>query len=165
MLTGGCARTVSDASVADRHGSPEAELEFWDTLTTQRVISTNDALHGLLMLADERAGTFQDRLAAARRRGWVGGGPDPDPNASAAVGLIAVAVCDILDIRGGATMRLLGRSPRYCTREIVYLGLIPQRGERQALSGLEFIDLAGRIEDYRSSQAGVPGVSGGGGDA
>ena len=53
----------------------------------------------------------------------------------------------IMDIKGGLTMCLLGPSPRYCTRELVYLEIIPNRTENQSLSGLEFIELVSNIED------------------
>ena len=62
------------------------------------------------------------------------------------MGMIATATCDILDIRGGVTMHLLGPSGRYATRELIYLDVIPPRTDNQSLSGLEFLDLAGRIE-------------------
>ncbi len=44
-------------------------------------------------------------------------------------------------------MRLLGPSPRYCTRELVFLGILPPRTEHQSLSGLELMDVVGRLED------------------
>jgi hypothetical protein len=162
----GCARTVTDGSVVDRHGTAEAELEFWDGLTTERVLTNNDALHGLLMIGGQPAGTYEERLEAARSRGWLEAAAAPAANASAPVGMVAVAVCEILEIRGGVTMHVFGPSARYCTRELVFRGLIPQRGEHQAMSGLEFIDLAGRIQDYRGDRAtSGPGGVGGGGES
>ena len=51
-LAAGCARTVLDSSVVDQHGGPDAELEFWSTLESKGAVTANDALHGLLLLAD-----------------------------------------------------------------------------------------------------------------
>ena len=146
----GCAieRTMLEDSAVDAFGSVEAELDFWDDLATRRVVTNDDALHGLLLLAGEDGGIdYAARLEAARGRGWLPESTSPPKNESAAVGMIAVAVCDILEIEGGVTMRLLGPLPRYCTRELVFLEIIPGRTENQSLSGLEFIDLAGRVED------------------
>jgi hypothetical protein len=141
-------RTTLESSAAETHGGAEGELDFWDDLQTRRVVTNHDALHGLLLLADgtdERAG-YEDRLAEARRRGWVDEDDAPPANESAAMGMLAVAACDMLDVRGGVTMRIFGRSPRYCTRELVYMEIIPPRTEQQALSGLQFIDFVSRLE-------------------
>ncbi|MCZ6543072.1 MAG: hypothetical protein O6768_05350, partial [Planctomycetota bacterium] len=54
---------------------------------------------------------------------------------------------------GGLTMRLFGPSPRYCTRELIFMDILPQRTEHQSLSGLEFIDLVGRIEDRLAEES------------
>ncbi len=111
----GCAmeRTVLEDSAVDAFGGVEAELDFWDELATRRVVTNDDALHGLLLLAGEDGGAdYAARLDAARGRGWLSESASPPKNESAAVGMIAVAVCDILDIEGGVTMRVLGHVPR-----------------------------------------------------
>ncbi len=147
----GCAatRTVLEDSAVDTFADDDAELDFWDDLATRRVVTNNDALHGLLLVADDEdaAEDYETRAATARLRGWMNAESTPPADESANVGMIAVAVCDILDIQGGVTMRLLGPSPRYCTREIVYRELVSRRTENQSLSGLEFVDLIGRMED------------------
>ncbi len=145
----GCARTVLESSAVDDWPGNEAELEYLEALETQRVVTNHDALHGLLLLADgaDPHETYEQRLADARQRGWLARDAAPEANESAAIGMMAVAACDILAIKGGLTMRLLGPSPRYCTRELIFLDILPPRTEHQSLSGLEFIDLLGRIED------------------
>ncbi|MHC4427052.1 MAG: hypothetical protein ACYS0D_00410 [Planctomycetota bacterium] len=138
-----------DSSVIDDTGLLEDELEFWTRLEERRVVTTNDALHGLYLMADgdDPFVTYDQRLAQAHERGWIPQRSAPPANESAPVGLFAVASCDILEIRGGLTMRVLGPSGRYCTKELVFLEILPPRTEQQSLSGLEFIDLVGRIED------------------
>jgi len=78
---------------------------------------------------------------------------------------VSVAVVEMLGIRGGVTLRLLGSSPRYCTRELVFEGLLPKRTRRETMSGLEFVDLAGRVEDWRERRGGAAAAAeaGGGG--
>jgi hypothetical protein len=145
----GCTRSIQTDSVVDARPAAERELVFWQRLETRRTITINDALHGLILLRSGKDphATFGERLAEAKGRGWIAEGATPDPNESASMGLVAVAACDILGIRGGVTMRVLGPGPRYATREVVYRGLTPPRTPNQALSGLEFIDIVGRIED------------------
>jgi hypothetical protein len=146
-----------ESSVVDAVPADEAELDFWEGLEQQRIVTVNDALHALLLFADEGGSfaTYEQRLAAAKRRKWLPAGADPAANESAAVGLVAMAACQVLDVKGGLTMRLLGPSPRYCTRELVFLGILPPRTEHQSLSGLELIDVVGRLEDRLGAPVGM----------
>jgi hypothetical protein len=147
LVAAGCTRTVLEDSAIDRFAGPESELDFWDDVSTRSVVTNHDAIHGLLLVAGETPLVdYEARLAEARRRGWVDGTRRPDENESATVGMIAVAVCDLMGTEGGLTMRVFGPSPRACTREIVFLELIPPRTDNQSLSGLEFIDLVSRVE-------------------
>lgn len=145
----GCVRTVLESSAVDDWQGDEAELEYLEALESQRVVTNHDALHGLLLLADgaDSHETYEQRLADARQRGWLAPDATPEANESAAIGMMAMAACEILAIKGGLTMRLFGPSPRYCTRELIFLDILPPRTEHQSLSGLEFIDLLGRVED------------------
>ncbi len=156
----GCApgRSWSENSAFDTYPTEAEELDFWDDLAERSVVTNNDALYGLLLLADDasaRKKSYQDRLAAAQAAGWLKSDDSPPANESARVGMISLAVCDILDITGGVTMFVLGPSTRYCTHELVYLEVIPPRSENQSLSGLEFIDLVGRVQDIRDPNAAV----------
>jgi hypothetical protein len=151
LLPAGCAieRTVLEDSAVDTHAGYEAELDFWDDLATRPVVTNNDALYGLLLVSGEEnpPDSYDSRLAAARELQWIGENQSPPINESATVGMISMAVCDILQVRGGLTMHLLGPSPRYCTRELIFLEYIPRRTENQSLSGLEFIDLLSHVEE------------------
>ena len=150
LVLGGCAveRTVLEDSAVDAYPGYDAELDFWDELATRPVVTNNDALYGLLLVSGEDSppASYEDRLAAARALGWMNENDAPPMNESATLGFIAVAVCDILDLKGGLTMHLFGPSGRYCTRELVYREYFPSRTEDQSLSGLEFVDLLSRVE-------------------
>jgi hypothetical protein len=152
VLLGGCAgkRTIAESSAVDAYPGIDNELDFWDELATRRVVTNNDALHGLILLAmdDDPADSYGFRVNAARQWGWMKANKlPPDKNESATVGMIAMAICDILNIEGGLTMSILGASPRYCTRELVFEEILPPRTDRQSMTGLEFIDLVSRVED------------------
>ena len=138
-----------ESSVVDAMPADEAELDFWEGVEARRIVTVNDVLHALFLLADgsDSFVAYEQRVAEAKRRKWLAAGADPDANESATVGLVAMAACQILDVKGGLTMRVLGPSPRYCTRELVFLGILPPRTEHQSLSGLELIDVVGRVED------------------
>lgn len=151
---GGCtiARTSVERSVVETH---PAELDFLDGVSQQPAVSNDDALHGLILLIDDGTAFagYEERLAFARARGWIGEKETPPGNESATVGMIAVAVCDMLQIKGGVNLWLFGPTRRYCTRELVFLEFLPTRSENQSLSGSEFVDLLGRVDDARDSAA------------
>lgn len=153
----GCASSRSAESVVDQKSDAASELDFWQALEKSPLLSNHDALHGLLLLADgrdERA-SFAGRMEEAHARGWI----DPDDtlvaNEAATIGWVSVAVCEMLDLEGGATLSTFGRSQRYCTRELVFEEILPERSPRQAVRGIEFLDLAGRVEDWRERHAGA----------
>jgi hypothetical protein len=153
----GCASTRATlaTSAAAAHGTRAAELDFLDALETQPVATNDDVLHILLLAysgSEEVPGTFPARLQATRELGWLPAGLELQPYESARIGDVAVAVCALLGERGGLTMHVLGRSRRYCTRELVYLGVLPMRTEAQSLSGAELIDLVGRVDDRRAAR-------------
>lgn len=157
-LLGGCARTVLDSSVVDTRF--DDEQNFWTDLETRRVVTNNDALHGLFLAADgvDPNPSYEDRLFAARERAWIGDDFQPDTrpaNQSANIGDLSVAACRIANIKGGLTMRILGPTPRYATKELVYRQMIPDRGDNQSMTGLEFIDFVTRIQDL-TPMAGAP---------
>src|SRR5262249_3607582 len=104
---GGCAATHVKDSAVDHAASSATELDFWQRLETQPLLSNHDALHGLLLLADGKddGGGFADRLAEARRRGWLGATEPLDPDAAATVGFVSVALCEVAKIDGGLTMK------------------------------------------------------------
>jgi len=155
---GGCAATRLKDSAVDHAPTNATELDFWAMLETQSLLTNHDALHGLLLLADGKDdhAVFAERLDDARRRGWVGETNQLDPDAAATVGVVSVALCEILKIDGGVTMRLFGRSQRYCTRELVEDGLLPDRTGNQAVRGPEFIELVARAEDWRAAHGAAP---------
>lgn len=125
-------------------------FDFWDALAEQPVVTNDDALHALILMEDGRdpSTDFEGRMAIAREKGWLKGTSGPlEPNESATVGLLSVAGCRILDIQGGLTMHIFGDSPRYCTRELNALHILPGLTPNEALTGLEFITFINSLEE------------------
>lgn len=87
-------------------------------------------------------------MAIAGEKGWLKGTAGTlNPNESASVGVLSVAGCQMLGIEGGLTMRLFGNSPRYCTRELSALGILPGLTPNEALTGMEFIAFIDALEE------------------
>ena len=142
-------RTYIYDSASTQFPATDDSLDFWDALESQAVTTNEDALHGLILLTntDQELGTWDEQVQYAYDRGWIAEGTDPPPpQESAQMGFIAVCVCDVLNVRGGLSMQLLGPTPRYCTRELVHMGLLPGITEHEALTGAEFTALLASVE-------------------
>jgi hypothetical protein len=56
-----------------------------------------------------------------------------------------MAICRALDIKGGVNLHLLGPTPRYATRELMFVGIYPISSPRQTFSGTETGSAATRL--------------------
>jgi hypothetical protein len=151
LLLAACERSRVEESAVEKFPRGTQELDFLDTLSRQVVVTNGDALHGLIGFADgaDLSTTYEGRVQVAKRRGWLPADWDRPAEESAQVGWMAVAGCRILGIRGGLTMRLTGPTPRYATKELVFMDVLPLRTENQALSGQEFVDYLNRLNRFQ----------------
>lgn len=111
-------------------------------------VTNNDALHAFFLLQDgeDPHADYAARRREAQRRGWMRHDASELPNAAAKVGWMATAGCVVMQVKGGLSMAVLGPTPRYATRELVYMEVLPLRTENQILSGGEFVDYINRLE-------------------
>ena len=130
---------------------PDTQLEFWHAMIERPITSNDEAFHGLILfVADEDpADDYQGRVAWLLERKMLPKGFDRPANEAVQRGTLAVAMARILNIKGGVMMRLFGPSPRYATREMLYLNLLPPSSPQQTFSGTEFLGVVGRVEDYQ----------------
>ena len=153
LFAAGCqtARVERPLTVELGGNDPEEQLEFWHRLAEQPVTSNDDAFHGLLLFLDgeDPADDYAGRVRALRRRGMLPKGFEQPPEQAVERGTLAVALLKALDIEGGLMLRLLGPTPRYAVRELVYLGLYPQSSPQQTFSGTEYLGIIGKAEDYQ----------------
>jgi len=147
----GCERSRVEDSAVDRFPRAAQELDFLDALLGQVVVTNDDALHGLITFADgtDLSTTYEGRVEIAKGKGWIPADWRRPADESAQVGWMAVAACRVLDIKGGLTMRLTGPTPRYATKELVFMDVLPLRTENQSLSGKEFVDFLNRLNRFQ----------------
>lgn len=143
----GCDRQMAQTSVTDRYPRPEQELDHAESLESTSVVTNNDMLHGFLVFAsgEDPWTTYAQRVLDARARGWVPKSWNEPANESATVGRMASIASHIVEIRGGLSFMILGPTPRYALRELMYQDILPPRTENQSLSGLEFTDFLNRL--------------------
>ncbi len=134
-----------------------AQLEFWHGLEGRPVTCNDEAFHGLLLFADgkDESPGYPARVATLKLRKWLPAGFDRPADESVQRGTIAVALVQVLKIHGGWALSLLGPTPRYATRKLVYMDLFPPSSPEQAFSGSEFVGIIARAEDYQAGDHGT----------
>ena len=130
---------------------PETQLNFWHTLASRPVTSNDEAFHGLLLYADgeDKAASYEDRVQQLKQRKMLPKGFNAPADVAVSRGDLAVAVCRILEIKGGVMLRLTGAHPRYAVKELEFLEVYPSSSPHQTFSGNEFLGIIGRVEDYQ----------------
>lgn len=152
----GCERTkVAEPAIA-RFPRSEDELQFLDVLEKQVVVTNDDAMHAFIIFTDGKdlSTDYAGRVAVAKRKEWVGSDWSRPANESAEIGWMAVAGCRSIGVKGGLTMRVFGPTPRYATKELVFMEILPLRTENQSLTGQEFVDFLNRLG--RAQRLGKP---------
>jgi hypothetical protein len=129
----------------------DSQLEFWHTLATRPVTSNDEAFHGLLLFADgqDSAKTYDARVDTLKSRKMLPSDFKAPANQAITRGDMAVAVCRILEIRGGMMLHIAPRSGRYALRELMFIEVYPPSSSNQTFSGSEFLGIIGRVEDYQ----------------
>ena len=149
----GCqsARVAQPLTASLASDEAETRIEFWHQLSEQAITSNDDAFHALLLYFDgsDAAADFAGRVERLKSRGMLPANFSAPADEAVDRGNLAVALAKALEIKGGATMRIFGVSPRYAVRALEYRGLYPQSSPNQTFSGAEFVGVMGRVEDYQ----------------
>lgn len=135
---------------------PLAKLKFQREITQRRICSNDDAFHLLIQYANgnDLCADYPARVQWLKQRQMLPDGFDRPAAEAITRGTLAVGIAHALNIKGGIVMRVLPRSERYVTRELVYRGIYPPGSSpQQTYSGLEVIGVLAKMED---AQAGDP---------
>lgn len=149
----GCSAVRVPSSLATTKGgsSPAQQMEFWHSLPERPLACNDDAFHALLLVLDEAdpARDYAARVGNLKRRGMLPAGFDRPGNEAVTRGNLAVAIARGLQVKGGWAMAVFGPTPRYATRELVYLGIYPPSSPWQTLTGSELLGIMGKVDDRR----------------
>jgi hypothetical protein len=148
LALAGCKPYVMSSSAVDTYGKADQEIDFLAAVEKMPAVTNNDALHAFLLLqdGDDTCPDYAGRVQEGVRRGWLSKGEPKLPNEAARVGWMATAGCVVMNVKGGLTMRVIGPVPRYATKELVYMEILPLRTENQVLTGSEFVDYLNRLQ-------------------
>jgi len=152
----GCARTIVDDPQTTDYAPNDvnAQMDFWHELAGRSAVTNDEAFHGLLLTADGKDETqsYAGRVEVLRERGWLPEGFDEPADMTARRGIVAKIVAHHLGIEGGLMMQITDKLPRYATRELVYLQIMPPGSGQRVLSGAEFLGVIGKMQDYALSE-------------
>jgi hypothetical protein len=154
---GGCQSPPAQALPAALAGNdPEAQIDFWHALPERHAASNDEAFHAMLLFADgqDAAGDYPGRVALLKKRRMLPADFDERADEAVRRGTLAVVLVRVLEIKGGATMHVVGAQPRYAVRELMFDGLYPPSSPQQTFSGAELLGIIGRAEDYQRTMAG-----------
>lgn len=152
-LMQGCQSAVVAHSVDQKFfaNDTNSQLSFWHELANRRVTSNDDAFHGLLLYADSKddSKNYDQRVSTLKSRGLLADSFSEPANSAITRGTLSVAIVKLLDIKGGWVMHVFGPTPRYAVKELVYRGIFPPSSPQQTFSGVEFVGIIGKIDDYQ----------------
>jgi hypothetical protein len=153
----GCAQTRLQNSVNTEYDPADttASLNFWHELALREAVSNNEAMHALVRLAggDDPADSYLQRRQWLIDQGLLADDFNEPADAPATRGMVAQVLCNILDIDGGLTMRLIGPHPRYATRELVFLDIYEPSSPQQGFSGIQFVEVINEAEDFQENRS------------
>ena len=153
----GCAqpRTIVEAPAAQQWPAPEGELDFFDALASQSIVTNDDALHALLIArTGATEASFEQRTARAIQLGWLDDSPGP-PGESAQVGMVAsIAAHELL--ASARPWRPSSIHALAATKRLRELGMLPIRSPEQALTGAELLALLRRMEIFEATRTSPP---------
>jgi len=125
---------------------------FLDGLSGRTRVSEADAMKGmLLLLGEEQETTFAKAVATLKRRGVVSGAWDFQADRHMTKGKVAYMIYRACGVRGGVTLTLLGPSQRYCLKELQYQGLMTAGLPYNKVSGMEYVGVLTRADEYRQT--------------
>ena len=129
----------------------EDSAGFLDRMSTQRVVTQNDATRGLWLLLnndkDDHA-DFAGRVEALRQRDVVPADWSYQADKPLTKGQLAYMIYQACHVQGGLTLTLTGPSQRYCLRELQYQRFMSGGSIFDQVPGMEFVAVVHRALVY-----------------
>lgn len=151
----GGARPVVAASAAETAPASVQGLAFFDELETRSLISHDDALEGVLLVATGRSSaSYGERVEAAKSLGLVAPSFSRPAREATTIGEVSLMSVRVLDRTPDAPT-----SPEAAVRQMVALGILPPPARtHQGLTGAQLVSILGQVED-RMREAGLGRMS------
>lgn len=129
-------------------------LNFWHSLADRNVVSNDEAFHALINFANQSDPNenYAQRVAWLKDRKMLNNTFNRPHNEAVSRGTVAKIITHMLNLKGGLTIQLTGISPRYALKELEYYKIMPPSTQHQGLSGVEFIGIITRAEEFQEER-------------
>lgn len=153
LAAGSCTRSTITGGLDTAYNPQDItrDVAFWHRLTERSAVTNDEGLHGLLgfVLGDDPSKNYDQRVKLAIEKGLLPAGFKEPLNETMNKGTLAYALAHYLEIKGGVMMQLSGGSARYATRELTFMGILPEGStDNQSISGLDFVGVISKAQDY-----------------
>ncbi len=167
-FAGGCTQAGKVVAPQAMLPAGEESPEFLDRVSSEKHVSENDAMRGVLMLIrgrDESA-SFADRVQSLRSLTVVDPSWDVEANRPITRGRLAYMLYQVLEAPGvlnptpawrsqfrprGVVLTLTGPTQRYCLRELHHEGVFASSIVTTPVTGGEFVAVLGRADAYKKA--------------
>lgn len=125
---------------------------YLDSISSLSTVSEADAFEGvLLVLASPQKATFAQAVTTLQERKIVPANWDFQADRPITKGKVAYMTYQACRIKGGLTLQLAGPSQRYCLKELQYRGLMSPGVMYNTVTGMEYLAILGRIDEFRQT--------------
>lgn len=133
---------VTAEALEPEWGPGQSELNFFDELVTREEVVNDDALHACMLLGTGVSlPTYDERVAVARRLGWLQRKPARPPREAATVGEVSRIIVRMMGDKKRVT-------PARATERLQQMGLLPSDIHHyQGLTGAQLVSLLGQVEE------------------
>lgn len=152
VLTGCRSAEVTTSLTRQYAGNDmDSQMNFWHSLNDKKLISHDEAFHGVLLFYCEadNARNYADRVNRLKKAGFLSKKFDGLENQAITRGQLASILAKLLKVKGGVMMQLFGPIPRYALKEMVALRIFPQSSTQQVLNGAQLLEIMGKAEDHQ----------------
>jgi len=155
-LIAGCQPATVPQPLTNQHAGndDDAKFAFWNGLPDRPLVSNDEAFHGLLLYKYDKdpANDYASRVQVMKEHKFLPAGFDRPASEAINRAILAYAVTQMLHIEGGLMMHLLGPTPRYALLELQDMGMFPASSENQTFSGIEYVGIISKMQDYDSGE-------------
>ena len=125
---------------------------YLDRTSSQPTVTEAQALNGLLLMLGEKADmSFEQAVALVKQRKIADACWDFQADRPVTRGRVAYMIYQACRLPGGLTLTLTGPSQRYCLRELQYQGFMSQGLPYNTVTGLEYVSVLTRADEYRQT--------------
>ena len=125
---------------------------YLDAISSMPTVSEAEAFKGVLLVLDEpHKATFAEVVTVLQERKIISPNWDFQAGRPITKGKIAYMTYQSCGLKGGLTLQLTGPSQRYCLKELQYRGLLSPGVTYNIVTGMEFLAILGRIDEFRQT--------------